>query len=228
MKKILIIDDDVELGSYLVQILTNAGYRNDVATSCGEALEKAAAGDCDVILLDMIMPKVRGDDCLVELKKKSPRSRIIVLTAFATVKNAVAVMKKGASDYLVKPFKVEELLLTIRQALEEASFEKRSGKRDFHGILSSLSSPIRSEIIRMLHIRKNVRLIEITRELDIEDRTKVLFHLRKLQEAGIVEHDKDNIYSLTTAGERSFECLNTLERYLLTAGGNDSSRCPHP
>lgn len=228
VKKILIVDDDVELGAHLVKILTDAGYQNDAATSCSEALEKMIAGDYDLILLDMIMPQVRGADCLVELKKSNPRSQIIVLTAFATIKNAVDVIRKGASDYMAKPFKMDELLMTIKRVLEEASFEKRSGKRDFHGILSSLSNPIRSEMIRMLHIRKKVRLIEITRELDIEDRTKVLFHLRKLQDSGIVEHDRDNVYSLTSAGERSLECLNVLERYLSTADGCDSPHRPHP
>ncbi len=217
MKKILIVDDDAELCSHLVQILTDAGYQNDVATFCGEALEKAAAGNYDVVLLDMIMPKGSGADCLVELRRKNPRSRIIVITAFATIKNAIDVIKKGASDYLAKPFKIDELLMTIKRVLEEARFEKCGGKKDFHGILSSLSNPIRSEIIRMLHIRKTARLIEITKELDIEDRTKVLFHLRKLQESGIVEQDRDNIYSLTPMGERSIECLTILEQYLSPA-----------
>ena len=227
MKKILIVDDDAELCSHLVQILTDAGYRNDVATFCGEALEKANAGDYDVILLDMIMPKGSGVDCLAELRRKNPGTRIIVITAFATIKNAVDVIKKGASDYLAKPFKIDELLMTIKRVLEEARFEKCGDKRDFHVILSSLSNPIRSEIMRFLSIRKTARLSEITKELDIEDRTKVLFHLRKLQESGIVEHDRDNIYSLTPSGERSMECLNILEQYLTPAIPGKTPHHPH-
>jgi DNA-binding response OmpR family regulator len=212
--KILIVDDDVELSSNLAQILSDAGYQSYVANCCGDALGKASAEDFDVVLLDMIMPNGSGIDCLVELKKKNPRARTIVVTAFATIKNAVNVIKRGASDYLVKPFKIEELLTAIRQALEEASFEKRGDKRSFHDVLSSLSSPIRTEIMRLLHKREHARLIEITKELGIEDRTKVLFHLKKLQESGIVEHNRDNLYSLTTAGERSLACLRILETHL--------------
>ena len=210
VEKILIADDDAELCSCLIQILTDAGYESDTAASCGEALEKATAGDYDVILLDMIMPNGSGVDCLVEMSR-NPRTRIIVITAFATIKNAVDVIKKGASDYLAKPFKIDELLMTIKRVLEEARFEMCGDKRDFHGILSSLANPIQSEIIRMLHVKKTARLMEITKELDIGDRTKVLFHLRKMQESGIVEHDRDNIYSLTSVGERSLACLSKPE-----------------
>jgi DNA-binding response OmpR family regulator len=70
VKKILIVDDDVELCAHLVRILTDAGYQNDAATSCAEALEKMLE-NFDVILLDMIMPQMRGADCLVELKNRT-------------------------------------------------------------------------------------------------------------------------------------------------------------
>ena len=214
MKKILIVDDDVQFRSYLVQIVNDAGYENDTAASCGEALAKAAEGDYDLILLDMIMPKGSGEDCLLELKKNNPRTGVIVITAFATLKNAVDLLKKGARDYLAKPFKIEDLLMAIKRALEESRFENRAEKREFHLILSALSSPIRSEIVRLLSIRKNARLMDIAKELAIDDRAKILFHLKKLEELGIVEHDKENNYSLTIFGEMSRECLRILETHL--------------
>lgn len=214
MKRILIVDDDAQFRSYLVQIMNDAGYQNDVAASCGEALTKASEGDYDVILLDMFMPRGSGAGCLVELRKSNPRSAVIVITAFATVENAVDVIKKGASDYLAKPFKIEELLLTIKRVIEEACFEKRVEKREFHTILSSLASPIRSDIVRLLHMRKNARLVEIAKELDMDDRAKVLFQLKKLEASGIVEHNKENIYSITIFGEMVRECLKILETHL--------------
>jgi len=214
MKKILIVDDDAQFRSNLAQILNDAGYQNDTAASCGEALTKAEAGDYDVILLDMVMPRGSGAGCLVELRKNNPRSAVIVITAFATVKDAVDVVKKGASDYLAKPFKIEELLLTIKRVIEETQFEKRAEKREFHHILSALSSPIRSDIIRLLQMRKHARLVEIAKELGMDDRAKVHFHLKKLEESGIVEHNNENIYSLTLFGELTRECLKILETHL--------------
>jgi DNA-binding response OmpR family regulator len=216
MKKILIIDDDVEFSALLVRIVSEAGYQYDVATSCREALEKTSAGGHDLVLLDMIMPGGSGADCLAELRTKNPRLRIIVVTAFATIQNAVDVIKKGASDYLAKPFKIEELLRAIRRVLEEASFEKLGDKKDFHNILSSLANPIRSEIIRLLHARKNARLREIAQGLDLTDRTKVLFHLKKLQDSGLVQYDKDHTYSLTIVGDISLECLKVMETHLFS------------
>ncbi len=214
MKKVLIVDDDAQFRSYLVQIMNDAGYLNDVAASSGEALAKAAEGDYDVILLDMFMPGGNGADCLVELRKNNPRSAVIVITAFSTLKNAVDLVKKGARDYLAKPFKIEDLLVAIKRAIEETKFEKRPEKREFHGILGSLASPIRSDIVRFLHTRKNARLVEIAKELDMEDRAKVLFHMKKLEETGIVERDKDAVYSLTIFGEMARECLKILETHL--------------
>ncbi len=216
MKKILIIDDDVEFSALLARVVAEAGYQYDVAASCREALEKAAAGDHDLVLLDMIMPGGSGADCLAELRTKDPRLKIIVVTAFATIQNAVEVIKKGASDYLAKPFKIEELLRAVRRVLEEASFEKLGDKKDFHGILSSLANPVRSEIIRLLHARKNARLREIAEGLDLTDRAKVLFHLKKLQDSGLVQYDKDHTYSLTIVGDISLECLKVMETHLFS------------
>jgi DNA-binding NtrC family response regulator len=216
MKKILVVDDDPDFRSYLVQILTDAGYENNVASSCAEALQKTAATHYDLILLDIMMPGGSGTDCLPELKRMNPRTGVIVITAFSTIKNAVDLIRKGARDYLAKPFKIDELLVAVKRALEEASFEKRFETREFHVVLSALSSPIRTEIVRLLNIRRQARLMEIAKELGIEDRAKVLFHLKKLEQSGIVEHDRDSQYSLTIFGDMARECLKILETHLST------------
>jgi DNA-binding NtrC family response regulator len=216
VKKILVVDDDADFRSYLVQILNDAGYESDVASSCGEALTKSAATQYDLILLDMMMPRGNGTDCLPELKRNNPRTGVIMITAFSSIRNAVDLVRKGASDYLAKPFKIDELLVAVKRTLEEATFEKRAETREFHVVLSALSSPIRSEVVRLLHTRKQARLIDITRDLGIEDRAKVLFHLKKLEQTGIVEHDRENVYSLTVFGDMARECLRILETHLST------------
>lgn len=214
MKRILIVDDDAELRSHISEILKGAGYETDEAGSGHDAVEKASHDDFDVILLDMIMPKGGGSETLNDLKKITPHSRVIMLTAFATVGNAVEAMKKGASDYLSKPFKMNDLLTAIRQVLEEASFEFSAGQQDMEGILSSLANPLRTKIMRLIATRKKIRLTEMTKDLDIEDHTKVLFHLRILKQAGIVEQDGEKRYSLTKEGERAISCLKILEAHL--------------
>ena len=214
MKKILIVDDDAELRANLSEILRGAGYYTDEAASGKEAIEKITSKDFDIALLDLMMPKMSGIETLTELKKITPKTKVIMITAFATVENAVDAIKKGASDYISKPFRIEELLTTIRRVIEEGRFEEGITKLDLDYTLSSLANPIRRNILRLLNSRKSMRLMELVRELGIEDHTKVVFHLKVLKESGIIEQDKDKSYSLTEEGERILSGLKILENYL--------------
>lgn len=216
MKKILIVDDDADLRSSLGEILKEAGYRAECASSAAEAAARLEAEEFDVVLLDYMMPGMSGIDALRPIRRLRPRAKVIMMTAFATVDNAVDAIKKGASDYIVKPFQIEVLLATIGRVLEEAKFEACLHKLNFEHALSSLTNSTRRNIIKLLHVRGKMRLMEITRELGIEDHTKVVFHLRLLKEAGIVEQDGAKLYSLAKEGVKALECLRTLENYLLS------------
>lgn len=214
MNKILIVDDDPETRTNIAEILHDAGYYSDEAASGGEAIERITLEYFNIILLDLMMPGMNGIDTLDEVRRLSPKTKIIMITAFATVENAVRAIKKGASDYITKPFKIEELLITIRRVLEEASFEEDIKKLDIDHTLISLSNPIRRKIIQLLCTRKSMRFMEITRELDIEDHTKVVFHLKMLKESGIIAQNKDKSYTLSREGEQTVDCLTILEHYL--------------
>ena len=213
MKKILIVDDDAELSGNLTEILEDAGYQTDMAASGKEALEKITDG-FDVVMLDMIMPGMSGLEVISELKKLVPATKIIMITAFATVDNAVQAIKLGANDYISKPFLIDDLLVTIKKVLEEASFDVSNGTLDIDFALSSLSNPIRRQIIHFLDTRKKMRLMELTRELEIADHTKVIFHLKTLKEANIIDQGSDKSYFLTPEGYRVLGCLNILETHL--------------
>ncbi len=213
MKKILIVDDDKEIRMNLSEIMAGRGYEVASAVSGSEAIEKATVEDFDLVLLDLIMPKMSGSDVLVALRTVSPRSRVIMITAFATIDNAVDAIKRGASDYVAKPFKIDDLLMRVRRVLEEARVDICTTKGDFDCVLSTLSNPIRRTIINLLS-RSAMRLMELVRELKMEDHTKVIFHLKILKEAGIIEQGKDKSYSLAREGTRAIECLNVLENFL--------------
>ena len=214
MKNILIVDDDSEYRENLKEILDNAGYPNDMAESVKTALEKLGTQHFDIILLDFMMPEIDGINALGEIKKISPYSKIIMITAFASIENAVRAIKKGACQYISKPFKIEALLLMIKQITEELRFEKNIKKLKLEGTLSSLSNSIRREIIRMFHAQKKIRMMETARKLDIEDHTKVIFHLRTLKEARIIRQNKKREYLLTQEGKKVLECLNILDNFL--------------
>jgi DNA-binding NtrC family response regulator len=216
MIKILVVDDDTELRANLSEVLQGAGYETFEATSGQEACDVARTGDFDIVLLDLMMPRMSGMDVLGEMKKISPRSKVVMITAFATVGNAVEAIKKGASDYIAKPFKINELLITVRRVIEEASFEREVKNLDLDFVLSSLSNPIRRHIVMLLHERTTMRLMELTRALDVEDHTKVLFHLKSLRESDLIEQNPDKSYGLTKEGLRAVECLSVIKGYLIT------------
>lgn len=216
MKKILIVDDDAALRKNIAEVLTQAGYEHDEAVNGIEALEKAETTEYDVVLLDYLMPRMDGMEVLSNLRKMSPKSKIIIMTAFATIDGAIEAIKKGASHYLTKPFKIDEALTAIKRALEEATFEDGIKKLAMDTSLNALSNAIRRRIIAQLVERGKMRLMEIARELMITDHTKVIFHLRVLKDAGLVEQDTQKSYTLTREGEKIYECLKILENYLST------------
>jgi DNA-binding NtrC family response regulator len=113
-----IIDDEPIIHEVLSQLLTSEGYEVVLSSSGEEALDKHATETYDVILLDLLMPGLDGIEVLKSIKKIDPLAVIIIITAYASVESAIAAMKLGAYDYVQKPFKHEELLLTIRRALE--------------------------------------------------------------------------------------------------------------
>jgi DNA-binding NtrC family response regulator len=211
--KILIVDDDKEIRANLAEIMADAGYETQEASSGRDAVEKATAEDFDVVLLDLVMPKMSGSDVLGELKRVSPRSKVIMITAFATIENAVDAIKRGATDYLSKPFKIDDILMRVRRVLEESRVDVCAKKRDFDCTMSALSNPIRRTIMRLLFQRNTMRLMELVRELGMDDHTKVIFHLKILREAGMIEQDKDKSYSLVQGGTRALDCLSVLEKY---------------
>ncbi|PCI27289.1 MAG: hypothetical protein COB67_08805 [SAR324 cluster bacterium] len=214
MNQILVVDDDLELRENITEILDGAGFSPQAAACAQDGIELAKQGQFEIILLDFMMPGMNGIEAIPEFQRVSPHSKIIMLTAFATVENAVNAIKKGASEYISKPFKIDQLLTLIRQMLEELRFDVGIKKLEMEETLSSLSNSIRRKTIRLFQSRKSIRMMEITRELGIEDHTKVAFHLRILKEAGILGQNKDKSYHLTKEGEKIHECLHILENYL--------------
>lgn len=223
MKKILVVDDDEQMRRDISEILTKEGY--DVAnTGSGEeALEKIKEEDFDIVLTDLMMPGISGMEVLTEIKKIKSRIRVIMITAFATVESAVEAMKKGASDYISKPFKINEVQITVKRALEEARFnEKIAQTQDakkqapsVQAMISSLSNPIRREAIEYLLKQGRSSFMGIVEELGVEDHTKLSFHLRKLRSAGIVEQDGKKRYALSTKGRRVAAALRDLKDYTI-------------
>jgi two-component system response regulator PilR (NtrC family) len=119
VEKILIVDDEQSMRDVLSIMLKRAGYGVTVAADGEEAIAQLGKDIFDLVITDLKMPKVGGLDVLKAVKDSSPDTVVLVITAFASTETAVEAMKRGAYDYLTKPFQVDEVQLIIRNALEK-------------------------------------------------------------------------------------------------------------
>jgi DNA-binding NtrC family response regulator len=115
--KILVVDDEEEIRNHFSDFLQGQGFEVETADDGEEGIRKIEQDFFDVALIDLNMPKVDGMAVLEHLVQHDPDSIGIILTGYATIRNAVEAMKAGAFDYLAKPIKMDEVLLVINRAL---------------------------------------------------------------------------------------------------------------
>ncbi|VVB90656.1 Chemotaxis protein CheY [uncultured archaeon] len=211
MKNILIIEDDSKMREGLAELLKEEGYHVESAEDGKKGIDKLIDKVFDVVLTDLIMPVMGGMDVLRETKRIRPATHVILITAYATVENAVEAMKSGASDYITKPFKIDEVQTKIRKVLAEADFEKYPEIID-SDIIKAISNPIRKDTVKLLDKAGKLKFTEIKNILKIDDATKLSFHLRVLREHNVIKQDSDRVYMLTRAGKDLIESLKKIDK----------------
>ncbi len=141
---ILVIDDEGIMREILDTLLTREGYRVHLAASGEEGIELAKSTPFDAAIVDVMMPGMGGIGALDELKKIDDDLPVLMVTAFASVETAIAAMKLGAFDYINKPFKNDEVLVVVRNAVERRLLKAenialrqtlRAQHKDFAGII---------------------------------------------------------------------------------------------
>jgi len=124
--RILFVDDEERLRDTCSRLLTGRGYDVTTAENGKVALEILANVSLDLILLDLKMPVVSGEDTLEIINTKYPNIPVIIITGHGSMDIAVACMKKGAYDFIVKPFEVDQLLLAIERAEDKKKLEQKA------------------------------------------------------------------------------------------------------
>lgn len=117
MKKILLVEDEASVVSFITKGLSEEGFEVSVALDGPSGLQMATANDFDLIILDIMLPGKNGLDVCKEIRSQNKKVAILFLTALGTSENVVIGLETGADDYLVKPFKFIELLARIRSLL---------------------------------------------------------------------------------------------------------------
>ncbi|RPH97721.1 MAG: response regulator, partial [Zetaproteobacteria bacterium] len=126
MPSILIVDDEVGLLSSLRMAFETQGYRSAGAASAEEALELLRGASFDVLLTDLVMPGMDGLSLLEQVRADYPDMVVILMTGGATVESAVRALKGGASDYVVKPFRLAEIFHTVERCREQRGLEREN------------------------------------------------------------------------------------------------------
>ncbi len=118
-EKILLVEDDINTLNGLAEILAEEGFEVTKARNARNGLNEFRKDQFDVVLVDYLLPDIDGLQLAETLLQEQPETKIIMMTAFGTVKNAVQAMKLGIYDYLTKPIDLDELLIILRRAIQE-------------------------------------------------------------------------------------------------------------
>ena len=121
---ILVVDDDADMRELAYDMLKDRGHQVTMAGSGEEALKLLSEEDYAVVLTDLRMKGMEGIELLAEIKRRYPDINVILMTAFGSVETAVEAMKHGASDYLTKPVKKDDLVRVIERVVREASLRR--------------------------------------------------------------------------------------------------------
>ncbi len=159
VEKILVIDDEVLMRNFLIEALKRKGLEAVAAENGNKALNLLKEQSFDLIITDMKMPGITGMEVLKSVKESSPRTLVIIITAFGSIENAVEAMQMGAFHYLIKPFSLESLMANIEKANQHlALIEENIYLKEQVG-LNPCARPIIAESLVMKKVLENVQQI---------------------------------------------------------------------
>ncbi len=212
--RILIVDDEKDITNVLSDVLRGKGYATQTAPNGSEGVKLYKEHPYDVVITDLKMPVMGGLDMLSALRKIDKNSIIIIMTGYATVETAINALKSGAYDYILKPFKVGELLTVVERAFEKIRLSSENLQLREQITLLKLSESVSSSL--SLDEVLSILVDAAQKEVDA-DGLEILFRppgtkefSRRLATGNISEIDK------------VFADLSTLEREL--GGGSTQWR----
>ena len=124
--RIMVIDDEPIVVKRLKPALEKSGYEVEVFVNATEALARIDDAEFDIVVTDVRMDEVDGIEILSHVNQKSPRTKVIIITGYATIEVAREALAKGAFDFIAKPFKPHELRIVIEKAAEVLSKQEKT------------------------------------------------------------------------------------------------------
>ncbi len=155
-KRLLIVDDDVQIRELLTFDIAQSGYIVDCAQDGEEGLKKALENNYDLVLLDVMMPKMNGFDVCKNIRLVKPNLPVLLLTAKGTIEDKTQGFDCGADDYLIKPFDIQEVLLRIRALLRRN--QPQAPQKNSKEVLRAGDIEILPDNLEALVLDKKVKL----------------------------------------------------------------------
>ncbi|TKB56673.1 response regulator [Ferrimonas aestuarii] len=198
---LLLAEDDAPLREVLKEALQLEGFEVNAVASAEAALDLAEQHEYDLALFDVVMDGMSGTDAIAMLRRLQPHIGVVLTTAFATVDGAVDAMKKGADEYLTKPFHLPTLAMTLKQVHAKRTPKLPTEERVNDQVFNAMANPVRRVVMHQLKRHHKLKFMDLCRLVEIEDHTKFNFHLRQLVKCGLVEKDEQKLYLLTHKGQ---------------------------
>ena len=124
--RIMVVDDEESMCKFMEIMLKREGYQVSTNQHAPTALEMVKSQDYDLVIADLMMPEMSGLELLSRAKSAKPDIDFIVMTAFASVDSAIEALKNGASDYITKPFKVDEIKIAVKKSLKQKQITREN------------------------------------------------------------------------------------------------------
>ncbi len=126
--RILVVDDNKELREILEEYLKSEGHNVEGSANGRDALERYEKSPFDLIITDLNMPEISGMELIKTIRKESKDTEFVIITGYASMDSAVEAVKMGAFDYIVKPFRMEELHVVVKNARDKVTLKKLNAK----------------------------------------------------------------------------------------------------
>ncbi len=216
-KKILVVDDEEIVRYSLVNILRAQGYEVDEVPSAEEALEVFREKKYHLVLTDLVLEGMGGLELLENVKVVSPKTLVIVITGYGSIKTAVTALRLGVYDYLLKPCDEDELIIRVRRALEMQSYGQEQKRIQEVSAIAKTTVTLSDRINTPLNIiLGNIEMLQLAP--DLEKSRKVQQTLKVMEEQIFkIKEVMDKLAKLTTAETRKYTTLRDYEIIDLTS-----------
>jgi CheY-like chemotaxis protein len=220
-KGILVVDDEEIVRYSLVNILRSHGYETAEVRSGKEALRILYKRAYDLVLTDLVMENMDGLELVEQIKVISPRTVVMVLTGYGSIKTAISALRLGAYDYLLKPCDDDELLIRIRRALEMQNYGDEQKRIQELSAITKTAVTLSDQINTPLNIiLGNIEMLQLSQ--DFPDGSKAKKALATMEEHIFKIKDvMEKLAGLATTGTEKYTSLTNYEVIDLSGVGKD-------